>query len=231
MRSRNKKEAIIQKIKEWVLSIQLERRYTKEEIIAMYLNIYDFGYNADGVRSAAKIFFDSNPQDLTLEQSATLVGMLQNSSLYNPIRRPELVIKRRNVVFQQMFRNKLLTEQEKDSLSMLDLEIKFTPESHREGLATYFRAYLQDFMKKWTKNNYKADGSQYNLYRDGLKIYTTIDSRLQIIGEQSVSEHMTNLQKEFFNQNTEKINPTAPFLNLREGDCLLYTSPSPRDRG
>ena len=223
VRSRNKKEAIIQKIKEWVLSIQLERRYTKEEIIAMYLNIYDFGYNADGVRSAAKIFFDTNPENLTIEQSATLVGMLQNSSLYNPIRRPELVTKRRNVVFQQMYRNKLLTKREKDSLSMLDLEIKFTPESHREGLATYFRAYLQDFMKKWTKKNYKADGSTYNLYRDGLKIYTTIDSRLQIIGEESVSEHMKNLQKEFFNQNTEEINPTAPFLNLREGeiDTLL----------
>ncbi len=189
----------------------------------MYLNIYDFGYNADGVRSAAKIFFDTNPENLTIEQSATLVGMLQNSSLYNPIRRPELVIKRRNVVFQQMYRNKLLTKREKDSLSMLDLEIKFTPESHREGLATYFRAYLQDFMKKWTKKNYKADGSTYNLYRDGLKIYTTIDSRLQIIGEESVSEHMKNLQKEFFNQNTEEINPTAPFLNLREGeiDTLL----------
>ena len=223
VRSRNKKEAIIQKIKEWVLSIQLERRYTKEEIIAMYLNIYDFGYNADGVRSAAKIFFDSNPENLTIEQSATLVGMLQNSSLYNPIRRPELVTKRRNVVFQQMYRNKLLTEREKDSLSMLNLEIKFTPESHREGLATYFRAYLQDFMKKWTKKNYKADGSTYNLYRDGLKIYTTIDSRLQTIGEESVSEHMKNLQEEFFNQNTEEINPTAPFLNLREGeiDTLL----------
>ena len=189
----------------------------------MYLNIYDFGYNADGVRSAAKIFFDSNPENLTIEQSATLVGMLQNSSLYNPIRRPELVTKRRNVVFQQMYRNKLLTEREKDSLSMLNLEIKFTPESHREGLATYFRAYLQDFMKKWTKKNYKADGSTYNLYRDGLKIYTTIDSRLQTIGEESVSEHMKNLQEEFFNQNTEEINPTAPFLNLREGeiDTLL----------
>ena len=106
---------------------------------------------------------------------------------------------------------------------MLNLEIKFTPESHREGLATYFRAYLQDFMKKWTKKNYKSDGSTYNLYRDGLKIYTTIDSRLQTIGEESVSEHMKNLQKEFFNQNTEEINPTAPFLNLREGeiDTLL----------
>ena len=223
VRSRNKKEAIIQKIKEWVLSIQLERRYTKEEIIAMYLNIYDFGYNADGVRSAAKIFFNSNPENLTIEQSATLVGMLQNSSLYNPIRRPELVKKRRNVVFQQMYRNQLLTLEEKDSLSLLNLEIKFTPESHREGLATYFRAYLQDFMKKWTKKNYKSDGSTYNLYRDGLKIYTTIDSRLQTIGEQSVSEHMKNLQKEFFNQNTKEINPTAPFLNLREGeiDTLL----------
>ncbi len=223
VRSRNKKEAIIQKIKEWVLSIQLERRYTKEEIIAMYLNIYDFGYNADGVRSAAKIFFNSNPENLTIEQSATLVGMLQNSSLYNPIRRPELVKKRRNVVFQQMYRNQLLTLEEKDSLSLLNLEIKFTPESHREGLATYFRAYLQDFMKKWTKKNYKSDGSTYNLYRDGLKIYTTIDSRLQTIGEESVSEHMKNLQKEFFNQNTEEINPTAPFLNLREGeiDTLL----------
>ena len=223
VRSRNKKEAIIQKIKEWVLSIQLERRYTKEEIIAMYLNIYDFGYNADGVRSAAKIFFNSNPENLTIEQSATLVGMLQNSSLYNPIRRPELVKKRRNVVFQQMYRNQLLTLEEKDSLSLLNLEIKYTPESHREGLATYFRAYLQDFMKKWTKKNYKSDGSTYNLYRDGLKIYTTIDSRLQTIGEESVSEHMKNLQKEFFNQNTEEINPTAPFLNLREGeiDTLL----------
>ena len=103
VRSRNKKEAVIQKIKEWVLSVQLERRYTKNEIIAMYLNIYDFGYNADGVRSAAKIYFDSTPMDLRLEQSATLVGMLKNSSLFNPLRRPNMVKQRRNVVFQQMY--------------------------------------------------------------------------------------------------------------------------------
>ena len=148
VRSRNKKEAIIQKIKEWVLSIQLERRYTKEEIIAMYLNIYDFGYNADGVRSAAKIFFNSNPENLTVEQSATLVGMLQNSSLYNPIRRPELVKKRRNVVFQQMYRNQLLTQEEKDSLSMLNLEIKFTPESHREGACNILSCILTGFYEK-----------------------------------------------------------------------------------
>ena len=178
VRSRNKKEAVLQKIKEWVLSVQLERRYTKNEIIAMYLNIYDFGYNADGVRSAAKIYFDSTPQALTLEQSATLVGMLKNSSLYNPLRRPEKVRERRNVVFQQMLRNELITSEEKDSLSALPLEIDFTPESHREGLATYFRAYLQEFMKKWIRENPKADGSPYNIYRDGLKIYTTIDFKI-----------------------------------------------------
>ena len=130
---------------------------------------------------------------------------------------------RRNVVFQQMLRNKLITSEEKDSLSALPLEVDFTPESNREGLATYFRAYLQEFMKKWIPENPKADGSNYNIYRDGLKIYTTIDSRLQSLGENAVSEHMKNLQKEFFLQNTEELNPTAPFLDLREGeiDTLL----------
>ena len=223
VRSRNKKEAVLQKIKEWVLSVQLERRYTKNEIIAMYLNIYDFGYNADGVRSAAKIYFDTDPLALTLEQSATLVGMLKNSSLYNPLRRPKMVEKRRNVVFQQMLRNELITQEEKDSLEALPLQINFSPESHREGLATYFRAYLQEFMKKWIRENLKADGSPYNLYRDGLKIFTTIDSRLQALGENAVSDHMNNLQKEFFLQNTKELNPTAPFLDLREGeiDTLL----------
>jgi penicillin-binding protein 1A len=223
VRSRNKKEAVLQKIKEWVLSVQLERRYTKNEIIAMYLNIYDFGYNADGVRSAAKIYFDTTPEALTLEQSATLVGMLKNSSLYNPLRRPQMVEERRNVVFQQMLRNELISQEEKDSLSALPLKIDFSPESHREGLATYFRAYLQEFMKKWIRKNPKADGNPYNLYRDGLKIYTTIDSRLQTIAENAVAGHMKNLQKEFFRQNTKQLNSTAPFLDLRKGeiDTLL----------
>ncbi len=226
VRSRNKKEAVIQKIKEWVLSVQLEQRYTKNEIIAMYLNIYDFGYNADGIRSAAKIFFNTTPKALLLEQSATLVGMLKNSSLYNPLRRPELVKARRNVVFKQMLRNKMISEKEKDSLCNIPLKIEYTPESHREGLATYFRAYLQEFMKKWIKENPKSDGSYFNIYRDGLKIYTTIDSRLQSIAEESVSKHMKNLQKEFFLQNTPKANPTAPFLDLRPGeiDTLLEKS-------
>ena len=192
----------------------------------MYLNIYDFGYNADGVRSAAKIFFDTSPDALLLEQSATLVGMLKNSSLYNPLRRPKMVRERRNVVFQQMYRNKMISKDEKDSLSNIPLKIEYTPESHREGLATYFRAYLQEFMKKWIKENPKSDGDFFNIYRDGLKIYTTIDSRLQSIAEESVSVHMKNLQKEFFLQNTLEANPTAPFLDLRPGeiDTLLEKS-------
>ncbi|MBN09365.1 MAG: penicillin-binding protein [Flavobacteriaceae bacterium] len=226
VRSRNIIEAIMQKVKEWVLSVQLERRYTKKEIIAMYLNIYDFGYNADGVRSAAKIFFNSSPKELKIEESATLVGMLKNSSYYNPIRRPEIVIIRRNIVFKQMVRNNYLDPKVADSLSKLPLEINYTPESHREGLATYFRAYLQEFMRKWIRENPKEDGEKYNIYRDGLKIYTTIDSRLQSIGEESMKKHMKNLQKEFFLQNKKDINETAPFLELRPGqiDTLLERS-------
>ena len=223
VRSRNKVEAVLQKFKEWVLAVQLERRYTKKEIIAMYLNIYDFGYSADGVQSAAKIYFNTTPKALSIEQSATLVGMLKNSSLFNPLRRPERVEKRRNVVLNQMKRNGFISEVELDSLKQILLEIDYTPDSHREGLATYFRAYLQQFMRKWTKNNPKPDGTNYDIFRDGLRIYTTIDSRLQQIGETAVNAHMANLQEEFFLQNTPKANPTAPFLDLREGeiDTLL----------
>ena len=226
VRSRNKAQAVLQKFKEWVLAVQLERNYTKKEIIAMYLNVYDFGYTADGIQSAAKIYFNTTPEKLTIEQSATLVGMLKNSSLFNPIRRPARVEQRRNVVLQQMKRNGFISEGEQDSLKLMPLEIHFTPDSHREGLATYFRAYLQKFMRTWTKENPKADGTNYDIFRDGLRIYTTIDSRLQQIGESSVAAHMSNLQKEFFLQNTPKLNPTAPFLDLREGeiDTLLQNT-------
>ena len=179
VRSRNKVEAITQKIKEWVLAVKLERRYTKKEIIAMYLNIYDFGYQADGVQSAAKIYFNKTPMTLSIEESATLVGMLKNSSLYNPRRRPERVKQRRNVVFQQMYRNDYITKEERDSLQQLPLEIDFTPDSHREGLATYFRAYLLEFMRKWVQENPKPDGEKYNIFGAGLRIYTTLDARLQ----------------------------------------------------
>ena len=216
VRSRNTLDAVIQKIKEWVIAIQLERRYSKKEIITMYLNLYDFNYNADGLRSAANIYFSKEPSDLLLEESAMLVGMLKNSSLYNPIRRPTLVISRRNIVFQQMLRNKMLSQKEVDSLQQLPLEIQFNPQSHREGLATYFRAYLRQFMLNWIEENPKPDGENYNLYLDGLTIYTTLDSRMQTYAENAVKEHMSNLQDAFFEQNTARWNPTAPFLDLTE---------------
>jgi len=232
VRSRNKVEAVIQKFKEWVLAVQLERRYTKKEIIAMYLNIYDFGYSADGIQSAAKIYFNTTPMALRIEQSATLVGMLKNSSLFNPLRRPERVEQRRNVVLNQMNRNGFISEVELDSLKQIPLTIDYTPDSHREGLATYFRAYLQQFMRKWTKNNPKPDGTKYDIFRDGLRIFTTLDSRLQEIGEKAVNAHMANLQEEFFLQNTPEANPTAPFLDLREGeiDTLLQNKASRSER-
>ena len=216
VRSRNTLDAVIQKIKEWVIAVQLERRYAKKEILTMYLNLYDFNYNADGLRSAANIYFSKEPSDLLLEESAMLVGMLKNSSLYNPIRRPELVISRRNIVFQQMLRNEMLTQKEVDSLQQLPLQIQFNPQSHREGLATYFRAYLRQFMLNWIQDNPKTGGEKYNLYLDGLTIYTTLDSKMQTYAENAVKEHMSNLQGAFYEQNTPKWNPTAPFLDLTE---------------
>ena len=223
VRSRNLLKTILQKAQEYVIAVQLEQRYTKKEILSMYLNKYDFGYQADGIRSAAKIFFNKIPQDLNIEESATLVGMLKNSSYFNPIRRPELVKFRRNIVFKQLLRNQLISQKEKDSLDQLPLVVAFTPDSHREGLATYFRAYLKEFMDGWIDDNIKPDGKKYNLYRDGLRIFTTVDSRMQQFAEDAVSEHMKNLQNEFFAQNTKELNPIAPFLDLREGeiDTLL----------
>ena len=216
VRSKNIFEAISQKAKEWVLAVRLEKQYTKEEIITMYLNIYDFGYNGDGIKSASNIYFDKELDSLRIEESAVLVGMLKNSSYYNPLRRPELVKSRRNIVFGQMRKNNHLNDRQLDSLKQLPLEINYTPQSHREGLATYFRAYLQQFMKGWTRENTKEDGSKYNLFIDGLKIYTTINYEMQQYAEESVKLHMTNLQEEFFKQNTKELNPTAPFLEIEE---------------
>jgi len=222
VRSRNKFETIQQKIKEWVLAVRLERSYTKEEIVSMYLNIYDFGNNADGIRSASRIYFGKEPKDLKIEESAMLVGMLQNSSLFNPMRREELTLKKRNIVIGQLARYEFISEQEKDSLQALEMDINFNPENHREGLATYFRMYLQRFMKGWIANNPKpaleGERDRYNLYLDGLKIYTTIDSKMQANAEEAVSQHMERLQAEFFVQNTKKRNPTTPFLDLTDDE-------------
>ena len=218
VRSQNTFQAIVQKIKEWVIAIRLERRYTKNEIITMYLNIYDFNYNADGLRSASSIYFSKKPIELDLSEAAMLVGMLKNSSLYNPLRRPEMVRSRRNIVYQQMLRNKLITEEQRDSLAALPITLGFNPQSHREGIATYFRAYLQQFMRSWISKHPKEDGTFYNLYLDGLRIYTTIDSRLQTYAEDAVTAHMSNLQKEFFRQNVPEYNDIAPFLDVEKED-------------
>ncbi|MFH7003197.1 penicillin-binding protein 1A [Flavobacterium bizetiae] len=207
---------IVQKIKEWIIAIRLERQYTKNEILAMYCNVYDFGNYSVGVSSAAQTYFSKDPKDLTMDESAILVGMFKNSGLYNPVRNPEGVKNRRNVVLSQMEKAKMITTAEKLRLQALPIALKFKLESHREGTATYFREYLRDYMKKWVAENKKPDGSDYDIYKDGLKIYTTIDSRMQLHAEEAVSEHMKNLQQQFFIE--QKTNKNAPFVNITQAE-------------
>nr|WP_314839356.1 transglycosylase domain-containing protein [uncultured Flavobacterium sp.] len=203
---------IVQKIKEWIIAIRLERQYTKNEIIAMYCNVYDFGNNSVGVSSAAKTYFSKEPKDLTISESAILVGMFKNSGLYNPVRNPQGVKNRRNVVLLQMEKANIISTSEKVRLQSLPIKLNFKLETHKDGTATYFREYLRDYMKKWVEENKKPDGTDYDIYKDGLKIYTTIDSRMQLHAEEAVKEHMANLQEEFFIQS--KDNKNAPFVNI-----------------
>ena len=205
---------VLQKMKEWVVAVKLEKQYTKEEIIAMYLNKYDFLNQAVGIRSAARIYFGKEPKDLEIQQSAMLVGMLKNSSYFNPLRRETIVKQRRNVVLLQMSKNNYISEDEKIELQQLPLELNYTPESHDEGYATYFRAHLQKLMRTWVKNNPKPNGEEYNIFKDGLKIYVTIDSRMQQYAEEAVEEHMANLQSYFFKE--QKTNRMAPFYDLEK---------------
>lgn len=214
--SKNLIQRIGQKIKEYVIAIRLERQYTKQEILTMYLNKYDFINLAVGIRSASRIYFGKEPIELTIPESAMLVGMLKNASYFNPLRRPELVLKRRNVVLGQMYRNEFITKKQKDSLQQTDLNLNINRESHSDGYATYFREYLRDFMKSWIKEHPKPDGTEYNLHRDGLKIYVTIDSRMQKYAEEAVAEHMANLQRVFFKE--QKRNKTAPFYDLDKNE-------------
>jgi penicillin-binding protein 1A len=205
---------IVQKIKEWIIAIRLERQYTKNEIIAMYCNVYDFGNNSVGVSSAAKTYFSKEPKDLTIDESAILVGMFKNSGLYNPVRNAQGVKNRRNVVLLQMEKENLITKSQKEQLQQLPIKLNFKLESHKGGTATYFREYLREYLKKWMEENKKADGSDYNIYKDGLKIYTTIDSRMQLHAEEAVEKHMANLQEQFFIE--AKTNKNAPFVNISE---------------
>jgi penicillin-binding protein 1A len=215
---------LTQKVKEWIVATKLERQYTKNEIVAMYLNTQGFLFNAIGIRSASRIYFSKEPKDLDIQESAILVAMLKNPRQFNPnreISKGKSLI-RRNVVFAQMAKNEFITQQEKDSLQQLPLKINFTPESHNDGLATYFREYLRDYLKKWTKNNPKPNGELYNINRDGLKIYVTLDSRMQQYAQEAVQEHMSNLQSYFFKE--QKNNESAPFYDLEEEQVTsIYT--------
>lgn len=235
-------ERLFQKPIEWVIAVKLERYYTKEELLTMYFNKYDFGNNAVGIKTAANTYFSKDPADLTIEEAATLVGMCKNSSLYNPVRRRELVEQRRNVVLDQMRKADYITEEERDSLMQIPLRLKFHRVDHKEGLATYFREYLRIIMTAkephredyaswqtqkfyedslawennplygWCSKNRKKDGTSYNIYTDGLKIHTTIDSHMQQYAEEAVEEHVGHyLQPLFFKEKRGK--GTAPYTN------------------
>jgi penicillin-binding protein 1A len=212
--SRNLAERVFQKVKEYVIAIRLERQYTKQEILRMYLNKYDFLNQAVGIRSATRIYFGKEPIDLTISESAMLVGMLKNAALFNPLRRAEMVKSRRNVVLKQMAVNEFIAEEVKDSLQKLDLNLDVHKEGHSDGYATYFREYLRGYLKTWINNNPKPDGSSYNLHRDGLKIFVTLDSRMQKYAEEAMQEHMSNLQRVFLKE--QKRNKTAPFYDLEK---------------
>ena len=226
----NVMERLFQKPIEWVIAVKLERYYTKEEILTMYLNKFDFLNNAVGIKTAAFTYFGCEPKDLKIEEAATLVGMCKNPSLYNPVRYNERSRGRRNVVLDQMRKAGYITEAERDSLQALPLKLKYNRVDHKEGLATYFREYLRGVLtaKKpdkanyrgwqmqkyyedsldwennplfgWCEKNTKKDGTKYNLYTDGLKNYTTLDSRMQQYAEDAVTEHLKELQGYFFKE-------------------------------
>ncbi|MBL0047673.1 MAG: transglycosylase domain-containing protein [Bacteroidetes bacterium] len=216
---------IFRKFKEWIIAVRLERNYTKDEIIAMYLNKFDFINNAVGIKSATRIYFNTTPDSLKLEQAALLVGMVQNPTLFNPLRKPKNALERRNQVLYKMYKNDFLTRTQYDSLKVLKLKINYHPEDQNQGMATYFREFLRDYMKDWCKANKKPDGSSYNLYKDGLKIYTTINSRMQEYAEQSVNDWLgKDLQEKFFKH--WKGVKNAPFyrMNQKDIDHLMLTS-------
>jgi len=195
--ARNLVERIGQKLGEWIIAVQLERLYTKDEIIALYLNQLDFLYQAVGINSAARVYFNKKPIDLTIEEAAVFIAMAKNPSLYNPKRYPERTKQRRDQVFVQMVKNGMLTVAEKDSLQQIPLQLEFRPQSHTAGLATYFREYLRGYMKEWIKDYEKRTGRELDLYSGGLKIYTTINAEMQQNAEEAVQEHLGNFQRVF----------------------------------
>ena len=192
-------DRVMQKLKEWIISAQLEKRYTKDEILTMYLNRFDWVNNAVGIKSASQVYFNKAPIDLNVSESAMLVGMLKNPSYYNPNRRMELTEGRRNIVLSQMKKYKVISDSLYDTLVQQPIILNFKKASHNEGLAPYFREYFRGELKKWCATHTKPDGTNYNAYTDGLKVYTTINSRLQQFAEEGMRAHMSSLQKDFNN--------------------------------
>ena len=217
-------ERVMQKFKEWIIAVRLEKQYTKDEILTMYLNKFDFINNAVGIKSAAQIYFNTTPKKLSIEQSAMLIGMLKNPSLYNPNRRLSLTEERRNVVLSQMKKYNYLSEHNYDSLIRKPIKLDFKKADHNEGLAPYLREYLRVELRDWCKKNKRADGNNYNLYTDGLKIYTSINSRMQKFAEEAVSSHISTLQNDFFKHWMGYTN--APFptdFEKEQIDAIIYS--------
>ncbi len=250
----------VAKFKEWQTAVKLERSYTKEEILTMYLNVFDFIYNAVGINSAARIYFNTTPDSLNIEQSAMLVGMLKNSVAYNPLRNEETALRRRNVVISQMERYGYLSREVADSVKNLPLVLDLREDSHNSGLATYFREYIRTTMIKyeperdkfysdeqyedalwlwqndplygWCRKNKKPDGTNYNLYRDGLKIYTTLNSKMQAYGEAALAEHLSQDLQPAFNKRLKSLRnpPYSNDLNSTQVKQLIDRSVRQSDR-
>ncbi len=197
-RPASKIERVKQKFKEWIIAVRIERQYSKKEIITMYLNRFDFLNLAVGIKSASKIYFNTTPDSLTIEEAATLVGMAKNPSLYNPLRRIEKTKNRRNTVLHQMVKNNYLSKDSCDSLIKKPIVLSYNRVDHNEGIATYFRETLRSFMRDWSEKKEKETGKKYNIYKDGLKIYTTIDSEMQTYAENAVKNHIKELQQKFY---------------------------------
>lgn len=193
-------QLVLRKFQEWITALKLERYYSKEEIIAMYLNTVPFGHNSYGIKSASATFFDSTPDSLNIQEAALMAGVVNAPTRYSPISNPERSLQRRNLVLSQMRKYGFITHEVYDSVSLLPLGVsKYSMQDHNQGLATYLREYLRGQLKEWCSSHFKPDGSPYNLYKDGLKIYTTIDSRMQQYAEEAVREHISlDLQPAFY---------------------------------
>lgn len=220
---REKKSAfgtVYAKLKEWIVAVKLERNYSKDEILSMYLNTVDYGNNAFGIKAASHTFFTKLPSELEVEEAAVLVGLLKAPTTYNPVRNPENALKRRNTVLSQMEKYGYLTSEELETKSALPIQLKYNPQAHDEGIATYFREMLRNYMKDWCKTHYKPNGDQYDVHKDGLRIYTTINYQMQKNAEEAVKEHFKYLQNEFFKHT--KGYRDAPFTGISKADIEKY---------